>query len=313
MMLRQERLTTSSRVQILQLHVVTSSVSAASLVDGAYLPTVTGGFLNVSLSEGSASFVTADGASNATVIGADLKSCKGYVHVIDNILLTDELKAGLGPLGSGNTTVPGETTVPGGNTTVTVPGNTTVVNPGNTTLPPAVPPTGPDLNVTRGEDGKYTVCSGRWAPQKFQGPEPCGIRVRSTGVVNIGTQYAGDNGYFSIDAADGLDDPCFKASLAAMFGQTLCQFKDVEGGVECLAEADGSNCICLAPLGKPAVKENNRKWDGNIDFNRFLKILRSRANLEDSSSAATLSENKAKTELGLQDILNIVNCAAEVA
>jgi hypothetical protein len=121
-----------------------------------------------------------------------------------------------------------------------------------------------------------------------------------------GTEFGGPNGYFTIDAADGVDNSCFKAALAGMFKQTLCSYKTVTGGIECVPQPDGTHCICLAPFGQPAVVVNKRKWAGNIAFNTFLKFIRTRAGLVDDPSEKVY--NKVKMEMALLRYLNVTDC-----
>lgn len=292
---------------ILNLHMIPIPVPAASFSDGATIATLAG-FLDVSVSDGLVSFTTPDGTASATVTQADIKTCKGYVHIIDSVLIPADLLSdspvttlppgAFGPSSAAPIAAPPVDVLPIGVAPVGAP-----AAPINTTSPLGIHANG----VTRAEDGTYTVCAGRWAPKQFQGPEPCGIRVRSTGVVNVGSEFGGVNGVFSAEASDGEDNSCFKESLARMFGQKLCAFNAVSGGIACLPEADGSLCVCLAPFGQPYVKENNRKWEGNIGFDRFLKILRSRAKLE----AGDVDGNKFKLELTLQKLLKAETCAIE--
>ena len=300
-------------MQILNMHISTAAVPTTSMGDGRQLATIAG-FLNVTASGGSVTFTTSDGASSGTVTTGNVQTCMGYVHIIDSVLASaDLLGSASGPAsaeapasatattGTGTTT-PG-TTTPG----TTTPGTTTPVTTTPVTIVPGetVAVKNPLVTLTRNEEGKYAVCAGRWAPKEFTGPEPCGIRVRTTGVVDLGSQFGGDNGYFSIDASDGLDDGCFKASIAAMFQQKLCATSKVTGGTKCIAEADGTDCVCIAPFGEPEVLELNRKWDGNVDINRFLKILQSRSKIEESGDR---QENLEKAEATLMDILTVMDC-----
>lgn len=293
-------------MQIVNAHIVAVALPTTSMGDGRQVAT-SAGFLDLSVSGGSVAFTTSDGASTATITTANVQTCKGYVHIIDSVLLSADMVTA----GSAAATVPATATPTTGAPTAATPTTETPATvPGTAVSAPIVPGptvavTNPLITLTRGDDGTYAVCEGRWAPKMFTGPEPCGIRVRSTGVVNLGSQFGGDDGYFTADASDGLDDGCFKASVASMFQRKLCATSKVEGGIKCMAEADGSDCVCIAPFGQPEILEKNRKWDGNVDINRFLKILQSRSKVEEGGDR---QENLEKAEETLMDILTVVDC-----
>lgn len=317
-------------MQILTRHLLPTTMPAASLTDATQVTTAGENDLDVSVGDGIVTFSTADGTVG-TVTTADLETCSSFVHIIDSVLLLPEdvvasdldaqsvvLDVDAQPVAPGEA-VTGQSVAP--EPAVLNPGVVPVTpGPAGPVLPengPAGPFSGPAAlaphvdGVTGGPDGTYSVCSGRWAPEEFSGPEPCGIRVRSTGVINIGSQFGGSQGFFSEDAGDGQDeDTCFKASLAAMFGQKLCNFSRLDGGIQCQEQLDGSLCICLAPFGQPDLKlPNNRKWRGNIEFNTFLKILQSRSEIDAATDSAGVAGNKVMVERTLMDMLTVTDCA----
>jgi hypothetical protein len=160
-------------MQVLNRHVIPVALPAASLENGRQVATVTGGFLNVTVSEGTVSFTTSDGASTARVIEPDIEMCNGYIHIIDTILLPGDR-----PLNG--------TLVPDG-AVLDANGSEAAAAPVQVTEGGLPAPLIPHVSgITPNENDVYSVCSGRWAPLEFSGPEPCGIRVRPSGVVNVG-------------------------------------------------------------------------------------------------------------------------------
>lgn len=71
---------------ILTYHVVSGKAMYSDLSDGMQLTTVSGGKLNVEITDGKVYIVDAKGMK-AMVVSADIAASNGVVHVIDNVLM----------------------------------------------------------------------------------------------------------------------------------------------------------------------------------------------------------------------------------
>ena len=88
-------------MQVVAALVIEGAIKAADLKDGQSVTTTGGVELTVSVADGTVIFATADGATSATVVTADIMSCKGVVHVISGVLIPsggDDTPAGEEPV-----------------------------------------------------------------------------------------------------------------------------------------------------------------------------------------------------------------------
>lgn len=72
---------------LLSVHVIEGAVKASDLTDGMEVVTLAGVTLTVSLADGAVKFTAGEGGTYATVTEADLMSCAGVVHKIDDVLV----------------------------------------------------------------------------------------------------------------------------------------------------------------------------------------------------------------------------------
>ena len=88
---------TGELTEVLQRHVIEGAVKAADLSDGQTVTTLGGEELTVSVAGDTITFTAAEGGTVATVVTADLMSCKGVVHIISEVLIPgDEPELGGG-------------------------------------------------------------------------------------------------------------------------------------------------------------------------------------------------------------------------
>ena len=97
---------TGELTEVLQRHVIEGAVKAADLSDGQTVTTLGGEELTVSVAGDTITFTAAEGGTVATVVTADLMSCKGVVHIISEVLIPgDEAELGGGDEPAGETPV----------------------------------------------------------------------------------------------------------------------------------------------------------------------------------------------------------------
>ena len=97
---------TGELTEVLQRHVIEGAVKAADLSDGQTVTTLGGEELTVSVAGDTITFTAAEGGTVATVVTADLMSCKGVVHIISEVLIPgDEPELGGGDEPAGETPV----------------------------------------------------------------------------------------------------------------------------------------------------------------------------------------------------------------
>ena len=95
---------TGELTEVLQRHVIEGAVKAADLSDGQTVTTLGGEELTVSVAGDTITFTAAEGGTVATVVTADLMSCKGVVHIISEVLIPgDEPELGGGDEPAGET------------------------------------------------------------------------------------------------------------------------------------------------------------------------------------------------------------------
>jgi uncharacterized surface protein with fasciclin (FAS1) repeats len=82
-----------ARLQVISLHVLPEPVKSTDLMNGTSAKTLLGSDLLVTVDGGTVTFIAPEGGTEATVVEADLESCKGIVHIIDAVLLPGEALA----------------------------------------------------------------------------------------------------------------------------------------------------------------------------------------------------------------------------
>ena len=121
---------TGELTEVLQRHVIEGAVKAADLSDGQTVTTLGGEELTVSVAGDTITFTAAEGGTVATVVTADLMSCKGVVHIISEVLIPgDEAELGGGDEPAGETPV--EETPAGEEPVEETPVDTPVDTPGD--------------------------------------------------------------------------------------------------------------------------------------------------------------------------------------
>lgn len=286
-------------VQILNLHIAPGSVAAASLADGAQLP-VSGGVLSVSVAD-SISFTTADGFSTAKVTTADIKTCKGTVHIIDSLLLTSDLAVSPSPaeIHANGITKADDGTYPvcageWGDLTGSEPCGIRVAETGA-------------VEVGEYFGGVIGVLNTDAAVGEI---DSCFI----TSVAQMFAQQICEYDWVNIDVVD-----------AAGVAQK-------EKRIECLPSETATTCACVVPFSQKAIDTqirgdsgqavvggmiSDKKWAGNIGLNAFLQVLQAKAKpvavTIEAADAGGRLQNKLKVEQTLTEILSVSACASTTA
>ena len=284
----------SDWVQVLNLHIAPGSVAAASLANGAKLP-VTGGVLDVAVAT-SVSFTTADGFSTATVTTADIKTCKGVVHIIDTLLLTSDLAPSPSPaeFHANGIQKADDGTYP------VCAGEWGQMN-GTEPCGIRVGPTG---TVELGE--YFGGVIGVFGTDAAVGEiDSCFI----TSVAQMFEQQICEYDWLNVDVVD--------ATGAAV----------QEKRIECLPSETATTCACVAPFAQKAIDSqirgdsgqsvvggviSDKKWAGNIGLNSFLQILLAKAKPQtvsiEAANAGGRVQNKLKVEKILTELLSVSAC-----